>query len=217
MICPITISTSPSTSIGSSTGARGPNRAGWPGAGSGRGRHPDLPSTLWAYDTGGRALFVLDGFGRLHAHGAGQCGLTAEEPTVDRTAWITYHALSWPPTSTRAGTWTLDQLLKEWPPEVICPAHGSGRDPARDGDPNHGTGPDRGPRGDAVPTIGIVPGVRPSSTGWNSTVASAGRRPTVECRSRLPSTWSTAAERRCPTTSGCLPTARPSWVSFAGS
>lgn len=105
----------------------------------------------------------MDGFGRLHAHGAGQCGLTAEEPTVDRTAWITYHALSWPPTSTRAGTWTLDQLLKEWPPEVICPAHGSGRDPARDGDPNHGTGPDRGPRGDAVPTIEIVPGVRPSN------------------------------------------------------
>ncbi len=215
MICPITISTSPSTSIGSSTGARGPNRAGWPGAGSGRGRHPDLPSTLWAYDTGGRALFVLDGFGRLHAHGAGQCGLTAEEPTVDRTAWITYHALSWPPTSTRAGTWTLDQLLKEWPPEVICPAHGSGRDPARDGDPNHGTGPDRGPRGDAVPTIEIVPGVRPSNwveldgrVGW----APADRRVQEPASVYLVDRGGEAL----PYDVG-LPTARPSWVSFAGS
>jgi flavorubredoxin len=90
----------------------------------------DLPNTLWAYDTGGKALFVSDGFGYSHAHEAGQCGLTAEElpeePSVDHTAWITYNALSWAPyVDPRRYFGRLDRLFEEWPVEILCPAHGS--------------------------------------------------------------------------------------------
>ncbi len=90
----------------------------------------DLPNTLWAYDTGSRALFVSDGFGYSHAHKAGQCGLTAEElpeePSVAHTAWITFNALSWAPyVDPRLHFDRLGKLLEEHPVEIICPAHGS--------------------------------------------------------------------------------------------
>lgn len=89
----------------------------------------DLKDTLWAFDTGDRALFVADGFSVTHHHKPGTCGLTAgEQPIPDgkMVRLLSELALQWTrymnPSETFAA---LDGLIDIVQPRFICPAHGS--------------------------------------------------------------------------------------------
>jgi flavorubredoxin len=91
----------------------------------------DLVSSIWAYDTRGKALFSGDGLGYGHYHAAEQCGRLAEEtPDLeigDLVGIFLEYALYW----TRLKDVTpyldrLDRLMEvEYPVEIICGAHGA--------------------------------------------------------------------------------------------
>lgn len=90
----------------------------------------DLPTTLWAFDDGGRTLFVSDGYAYQHEHTSGQCAMLAEElpapPTPEQGKFITRGALYW----TRYVP--MDPILRKvhemtstLGARIIAPAHGN--------------------------------------------------------------------------------------------
>lgn len=90
----------------------------------------DLPSTIWAYDTGSRALFVADGFAYSHHHLQGQCALLSselpEKPNVEQTMFVNERALFWTRhVDSSASSKRLAALLDEYPSSLVGPAHGS--------------------------------------------------------------------------------------------
>jgi flavorubredoxin len=89
----------------------------------------DLKDTLWAFETGNRALFVADGFSVTHHHRPGTCGLTAgEQPPPDRrmVRLLSELALQWTRYMSPSETFVaLDGLIDIVDPRYICPAHGS--------------------------------------------------------------------------------------------
>jgi flavorubredoxin len=89
----------------------------------------DLKDTLWAFDTGDRALFVADGFSVTHHHKPGTCGLTAgEQPIPDgkMVRLLSELALQWTRYMNPSETFVaLDGLIDIVQPRFICPAHGS--------------------------------------------------------------------------------------------
>lgn len=89
----------------------------------------DLPSTVWAYETRSRVLFVADGFCYTHHHQTGHCTRTSSElpqpPSDEQTMFVNERSLVWTrfgDVSTTFGP--LDDLLATYPPALIAPAHG---------------------------------------------------------------------------------------------
>ena len=101
----------------------------------------DLPSTLWAYETSGRILFVADAFGYTHGgviapdadeplHLPGECGLLSTElplpPSVEQTAFLTRAALFWSRYVDVAPHFAeVEALLERYPADLVAPAHGN--------------------------------------------------------------------------------------------
>jgi len=89
----------------------------------------DLPTTLWAFDTRDRILFVSDAFAFLHHHVDGRCDrLTSEQPPidVDLMQFFNERALFWTRfTDTSLSFPEFDRLIAELRPRVIAPGHGN--------------------------------------------------------------------------------------------
>jgi hypothetical protein len=100
----------------------------------------DLVTTQWAYEKGRQVLFVADGFGYMHArpggeddqplHRPGECALFSSEwpdpPSVEQAAFLTRAALNWTRFCNDAPLFAeVEALLKEFPPRLMAPAHGS--------------------------------------------------------------------------------------------
>ena len=101
----------------------------------------DLPSTLWAYESSQRVLFVVDGFGYAHrpplnsevdepTHVPGECAMTIEELegpiNPDNATFILKTALYWS-RFVRADI-VFDQItnrLRTYPAQMLAPAHGN--------------------------------------------------------------------------------------------
>lgn len=89
----------------------------------------DLPSTVWAYETRSRVLFVADGFCYVHYHQTGHCTLTSSElpqpPDIEQTMFVNERGLIWTRFGDVSTTFAaVDQLLDTYPPALIAPAHG---------------------------------------------------------------------------------------------
>jgi flavorubredoxin len=90
----------------------------------------DLPNTLWGFDDKSGALFVADGFGFSHYHGADECGAYPEEIddelTPDQVTFLNDAALAWirytdlTPIMAR-----VDALIAELGARFVAPAHGA--------------------------------------------------------------------------------------------
>lgn len=90
----------------------------------------DLPWTYWFYSHRTRALFVSDGFAYSHEHDAAQCRLLASElpdkPDSVSVSYVNKTALYWTAfVDTTQLRHEILHLMEEYPPSVICPAHGS--------------------------------------------------------------------------------------------
>jgi len=85
-------------------------------------------TTLWAYETTGRVLFVSDGFAYLHYHKAGHCDFMTSEhapPDVGLIQFFNERALRWTRyTDTRTTFADIDALLRRLNPLMIAAAHG---------------------------------------------------------------------------------------------
>lgn len=88
----------------------------------------DLATTLWAFDTKDRILFVSDGFGFLHYHKRGECDrMTSEMPPPDAMMmrFLNERALYWTVhADVRATFGDLDEMLRRLKPAYIASAHG---------------------------------------------------------------------------------------------
>lgn len=89
----------------------------------------DLPTTLWAFDTGDRALFVSDALAFLHFHDEGECPrLTSEQPPVDVSMmrFNNERTLIWTRFADAAETFPdFDRLVRELNVRLIAPGHGN--------------------------------------------------------------------------------------------
>ena len=89
----------------------------------------DLPTTLWAFETLNRVLFVADAFSFLHFHQEGQCRkTTSEQPAIDieLMRFFNEKALSWTQyVDVRSTYGELDRLLAMLKPKMIASAHGN--------------------------------------------------------------------------------------------
>lgn len=89
----------------------------------------DLPATAWAYDDKDALLFVSDAFGFSH-YSEAQCAAMTDElpfrPSVEDTRMVLDLALYWSRFADNHGLVTgLRQMLADYPPRMICPAHGN--------------------------------------------------------------------------------------------
>ena len=101
----------------------------------------DLPSTTWGYETSRRVMFVGDGLAYVHprpeadafdvpTHRRGECGLLDRELPIDVTPneaeFVTRAALPWSRYTDATRMFDrLDELLEEYPCELIAPGHGN--------------------------------------------------------------------------------------------
>jgi flavorubredoxin len=90
----------------------------------------DLTNTLWGFDDGSGTLFVADGFGFSHYHGAGECGSFAEELDeeiqADQVTFLNDAALAWIRyTDLRPIMARVDALVAELDVRIVAPAHGA--------------------------------------------------------------------------------------------
>lgn len=89
----------------------------------------DVNNSLWAFETGGRTLFVSDGFAILHEHEAGECDLLLSEqqlPDVDLIRFFNEAALQWTKFTDATVTFDeIDRLLSMLRPKVLAAAHGA--------------------------------------------------------------------------------------------
>ena len=89
----------------------------------------DLPTTLWAFDTGDRVLFVSDALAFLHFHDEGECSrLTGEQPPVDvdMMRFNAERTLIWTRFADAAETFPdFDRLLDALVVRIIAPGHGN--------------------------------------------------------------------------------------------
>jgi flavorubredoxin len=101
----------------------------------------DLPSTLWAYDTKNRIMFVADGFsythnaplydGEIPIHADGQCSLVLSEWPIDpvpgQVEGVMTRAL-YTMRFIKLDELAIDRMpefFKDYPTDIIAPAHGS--------------------------------------------------------------------------------------------
>ena len=89
----------------------------------------DLPNTLWIYETQNKVLFVSDGYPYTHAHLEHQCGMFSHEIGEDlgtaSMMVVIEGALGWTRYVPADHTIRiLDEILEEYPPHIIAPAHG---------------------------------------------------------------------------------------------
>jgi flavorubredoxin len=95
----------------------------------------DLPTTLWAFDTRGRVLFVSDAFAFLHSHEAGRCDqLTSEQPPVEIELMQHFNerALFWTRfTDVERSFPDFDRLIEKLQPRLIASGHGNVVDKTR--------------------------------------------------------------------------------------
>ncbi|MDQ2801240.1 MAG: MBL fold metallo-hydrolase [Pseudomonadota bacterium] len=101
----------------------------------------DLPNTVWGYEHKQQVLFPVDSLGYGHLpqtaefpdellHRAGECALLSSElhapPALDLATYLTQSSLFWSryveitPYMDR-----LEALMRDYPPRLIAPAHGS--------------------------------------------------------------------------------------------
>jgi flavorubredoxin len=90
----------------------------------------DLTNTQWGFDDKSGVLFVADGFGFSHYHGADECGLLAEELgqeiTTDQVTFLNDAALAWIRyTDLRPIMARVDALVAELGVRAVAPAHGA--------------------------------------------------------------------------------------------
>ena len=90
----------------------------------------DLPASLWLYEESTKTLFVADGFSFSHEHEAGQCQMTSDElpfePAEEQIGFVSERALFWTTYADLDRMFDrLDDVLEEYDPGVIAPAHGS--------------------------------------------------------------------------------------------
>jgi flavorubredoxin len=89
----------------------------------------DIPNSLWAYEPAQRILFVSDAYPYTHEHEVGECGLTSEELPYrvrpEDTSTVIGFALSWARhVDADKVIKPLRALLKQFPVDMIAPAHG---------------------------------------------------------------------------------------------
>lgn len=89
----------------------------------------DLPTTLWAFDTRDRILFVSDAFAFLHHHEHGMCDrLASEQPPIDvgLMQFFNERALFWTRfTEVSRSFPEFDRMMAELQPRIIAPGHGN--------------------------------------------------------------------------------------------
>lgn len=88
----------------------------------------DLTTTLWAFDTTDRVLFVSDAYGYLHYHKRGECDLKTSEvppPNAQMMRFLNERALYWTVhADVSAAFEDLDEMLRQLRPRYIASAHG---------------------------------------------------------------------------------------------
>lgn len=100
----------------------------------------DLPSTQWGYNPRGRVMFTADAFAYAHyppvenedrpVHVPGECSMFASEfgyrPKANQITWIVTAAFYWARlTRMSKHRAPFEELLTEFPTDLIAPAHGA--------------------------------------------------------------------------------------------
>ena len=88
----------------------------------------DLATTLWAFDTKDRVLFVSDAYGYLHFHKRGDCDCTTSEmpaPDAAMMRFLNERAMLWTLYGDARATFAdLDEMLERLKPRLVAAAHG---------------------------------------------------------------------------------------------